>query len=553
MDRATLTAAARHAPSLEDSWLAVDRRRCEESLYRFMQGAWKYIDTKPFVPGWHLEAIAEHLEAVCDGEISRLIINQPPRTSKSSMLVAFDAWVWAQRHVSTTSGPQVQFLHSSYAGNLSIRDSVKTRRLMSSVWYQQRWGNRFMLTGDQNTKIKFENDKGGYRLSTSVGGQLTGDGGDVLVIDDPHNTGEAESEAVRQGVLDWYDQSMSTRFNDPRTGALILVMQRLHEDDLCGHILGSDLGGEFVHLMLPMEYERDRAVMLYPNAIGWSDPRTEEGELLTPERFGPKEVARLKSGLGPYGSAGQLQQRPEPKGGGILKRDWWMLWNEAKFPNLTYIIASLDTAYTEKQENDPSAMTVWGVFEDVRSGSGANAFMSKPGKRVHGEGTGMSSVVGRPHTKVILMAAWQERLELHDLVEKVIATTKRFNIDKLLIESKASGQSVAQEIRRLYQSSNFAVQLVDPGAQDKRARAYSVQHLFSEGMVYAPDRAWADMVITQCAAFPKAKHDDLVDTVTQAVRHLRDIGLLVRSEERDAEEQEAMQFRGNNVQPLYPV
>ena len=166
------------------------RYDCEQSLYTFMKHGWKYIDPNPFVPGWHLEAIAEHLQAVCDGDIKRLIINQPPRTSKSSMMVAFDAWTWAQSNISDTSGPGVQFLHSSYAQTLSIRDSVKTRRLISSPWYQDLWGDRFMLMGDQNAKTRFDNTAGGYRLATSVGGALTGEGGGVIIIDDPHNAVE---------------------------------------------------------------------------------------------------------------------------------------------------------------------------------------------------------------------------------------------------------------------------------------------------------------------------------------------------------------------------
>ena len=151
------------------------------------------------------------------------------------------------------------------------------------------------------------------------------------------------------------------------------------------------------------------------------------------------------------------------------------------------------------------------------------------------------------------MTAWQERLELHDLVEKVAKTCRTLKVDKLLIENKASGISVSQEMRRMYGHEDFAVQLVDPKAQDKLARLYSVQALFSEGMVYAPDRAWADMVITQVGQFPKGRHDDIVDTVSQALRHLRDLGLLVRSPERMAELNAANQHQGKPPQPLYPV
>jgi predicted phage terminase large subunit-like protein len=498
----------------------------EDSLYEFMKAGWRYIDPNPFVESWHLGAIAEHLQAICDGQITRLIINQPPRTSKSSMLVAFDPWVWAQRDHTDTSGPGVQFLHASYAQNLSIRDSVKTRRLIESPWYQKYWGDKVKITSDQNTKIRFDNNAGGYRLATSVGGTLTGEGGGIIIIDDPHNAVEAESEAVRTSTLEWFDNSLSTRLNNPRTGAIILVMQRLHEEDLTGHILSSDAGQDWVHLMLPMRYEKDRAAVLYPNAIGWSDPREEEGELLTPERYDEKSVSRLERQLGPFGAAGQLQQRPEPKGGGILKRDWWQDWESENYPEVSFVVASIDTAYTTKEENDHSAMTVWGVFEDDNE-----------------------------VPRLMLMNAWRAKLELHELVEKIAASCRRFKVDHMLVENKAAGISVAQEIRRVYGYEDWGVQLIDPKGQDKVARAYSVQHLLADGLIYAPMAfSWADMVITECASFPKGKHDDMVDTVTMALRYFRTTGMLMRGSERTADLADSLAFKGNSDdKPLYPV
>ena len=503
----------------------IEMYECEQSLYEFLKNGWKYIDPNPFVDGWHLGAIAEHLQAVCDGEIKRLIINQPPRTSKSSMLVAFDPWVWLQNRITDTSGPGVQFLHSSYAQTLSIRDSVKSRRLIESPWYQKLWGDRYQITSDQNTKVRFDNSKGGYRLATSVGGALTGEGGGILMIDDPHNSVDMESEAVRQTTIDWFDNSLSTRLNNARTGAMILVMQRLHESDLTGHILGGN-NPDWVHLMLPMRYEADRARILYPNAIGWSDPRTEEGELLTPERYDEISVDRLERQLGPFGAAGQLQQRPEPKGGGILKREWWQEWESETFPSVEFVVACVDTAYTTKEENDFSAMTVWGVFvneQDV--------------------------------PQVMLMNGWKARMELHDLVERISGTARKFKVDHLIIENKASGISVAQEIRRLYGHEDFSVQLIDPKGGDKVARAYSVQHVLAEGLVHAPlNFAWADMVVTDCSQFPKGKHDDIVDTVTMALRYLRNTGMITRGSERTAELTESLRLKSHNGdKPLYPV
>lgn len=513
----------------------------EESLHVFLRQAWRYIDPAPFVDGWVIEAMAEHLQAVCDGEIRRLIVNIPPRCLKSSLIsVAFPAWVWAQRYDSPTSGPGVQFLHASYSYRLSTRDSIKCRRLIQSPWYRNLWSDRFKLTSDQNAKERFANDKGGERLITSIGAGVTGEGGSIIVIDDANAANEAFSEATIEATTEWWDGTMTTRLNDPRTGAYIVVQQRLAENDLTGHILSKN-SGDWTHLMLPMRYEPDRA---FVTSIGWTDPRTEEGELLWPERFGEAEVDTLAKELGPFAAAGQLQQRPEVKGAGIIPRGTWKLWDQKMYPRLDYIVASLDTAYTEKQENDYSALTVWGVFSQVNSVMvGSSIIRAQVAERDYVETA----------PKVIMMHAWQDRLSLHDLVQKAAKTCKDMRVDLLLIENKAAGISVAQEIRRLFGAEEWGVRLMDPKSQDKVARLYAVQHLFAEGLVYAPDTAWADAVITQCAVFPKSKHDDLVDTVSQAMNYLRQTGMLVRAPERLAELDAGREYHGSAPPPLYPA
>ena len=513
----------------DEALMALERDQMEDNMVDFVQGAWKYIDPNPYVYGWHLDAIAVHLKAVMKGEIKRLVINVPPRTSKSSMVsVCFPAWVWSQQAYGPLSGPHVQFLFASYAQTLSIRDSIKTRRLIESPWYRQRWNHRFRITSDQNTKIRFDNDKGGYRLATSVDGALTGEGGSIIIVDDPHNANEVESDLVRQGTLEWWDQSMSTRLNDPKTGAYIVIMQRLHESDLTGHILEKDVGA-WTHLCLPMRFESDRRCI-----TPWFIDEREEGDLLIEDRFGEEQVSELEGRLGPFAAAGQLQQRPQPKGGGIIRREWWTLWDEKVstaegiqknvFPPFEYVIASLDTAYTTKQENDYSAMTIWGVWTDRQD-----------------------------NRRIMLVYAWQDRLEFPQLCKKVAESANKFKIDKLLIESKAAGISVAQELRTHFAREDWGIQLVDPGRGDKVARAYAIQHLFSEGMIYAPDYDWADKVITQAESFPKAAHDDLVDSMTQALLHLRVLGFAQKPVEIVAEKTDSMLYRSHKPMPLYPV
>lgn len=526
---------------VEESLRELDRVEYEESLGAFLRTGWRYIDPAPFIDGWVIDALAEHLQAVCDGDIRDLLINIPPRSLKSTMCsVVFPAWVWAQRFESHTSGPGVKFLHGSYADKLSVRDSVHCRRLIESPWYQDLWGSRYRLSGDQNAKHRFSNDKGGERLITSIGAGVTGEGGNIIVIDDANASKDMEKlrAAAPEEVIEWWDGTMPTRRNDPKRSARLVIQQRLAENDLSGHILSKNVGN-WVHLCLPMEYEASRS---FETVIGWSDPRSEEGELLWPERMGSPEVIELKRELGKWRSAGQLQQRPEPKGGGIIQRDWWQTWTADKYPPFSYIVASLDTAYTEKTENDPSAMTVWGIF--------SSDTVAQPSPQTRGAEPNWTIAQQAP--KAMLMHAWADRLEIHKLVTKVAKTCKTMKVDRLLIESKASGISVAQEIRRLHSNENWAVQLVDPKGQDKVARTHSVAPLWEAGLVWAPDRSWADETITEMANFPKGTHDDRHDTATQALRHLRDLGLLQMVDEVRAAVADSTRHTGKPEAPLYP-
>src|SRR5271168_477551 len=262
-----------------DTRVKVERECAARSLREFVRQAWHVVEpATPFVPGWHIDAITDHLEAVTRGDIRNLLIYVPPRHMKSLLVsVLWPAWEWIAH-------PERRWLYSSYAATLSIRDSVKCRTLIESPWYQRFWGDRYTLASDQNTKTRFDNNRSGYRIATSVGGTATGEGGDRIVCDDPHNVQDAESDSVRKATLDWFDVVMSTRVNDPRTAAMVVVMQRCHQRDLSGHLLEQ---GGYEHLCLPAEYEGPGRV----TSIGFSDPRKEVGELLWPEQFGPEEIA----------------------------------------------------------------------------------------------------------------------------------------------------------------------------------------------------------------------------------------------------------------------
>ena len=955
---------------------AIEAKRLEDSFYEFVKAAWPHFDPADFCGNWHLEDACRHLEEVARGHINRLLINVPPRTAKSSIAsICFVPWVWAQRVSGPLLGPKVSFFYASYAEELALDHSLKARRLIESKWYQKLWGGRFKLVSDRNKVGHFENDKGGYRMSSSVSARSTGWGASVICLppgekvltelgwlkiddivrerqpvrlagydhaneklvwqnilkyeqnpggklvrirfagrsfrctadhpvfiegrgyvradsvkvgevlwtvpredlrpaqvvraivqavepasftkttynlnvtpchnyfvggalvhncaDDPHLVREAESDAVREDVIKWWSESMPSRLNDRRTGAMVVIMQRVHEGDVAGHVLASDMG--YVHFCVPMCYvpckhvnawNEEGKIQTYigddiddidPANVFWADRRIQDGELLWPDRYPASEVSKLEVELGPYAfctpaespvlmadlslhpiadvkvgdqvvgfrtgtndkrakhevttvraisksvrpvvkmvldsgqivrctadhkwftgrndashspykaakvgsplrrvcapslpvlapenerlagwvsgffdgegsvslmhrragegsvliafhqtaeknlplceklehalnelgfnytiharypttissagtpwqerrayylksdagsgvhkngpslrasklilnqrfihivqptkwrdriihttvngrmftttervvsiepdgvetvyglttdtgnyvvwglassNSGQYQQDPAPRGGGIIRREWWKQYDDedgaefgakpGQYPPCEYILASLDTAYTEKEENDPSALSIWGIFRDK---------------------------VGNP--QVILMVCWAERMMVHDLVVRVGADCKKFKVDRLIIEDKAAGHSVSQEISRLFGNFDFGIELVNPRtgfikSPDKVARLQTVVHMFAEGLIWAPDKTWADEMIKQCALVPRAIHDDLADTCSQALIYLRRAGWIVKKDERALEIEDETRYRPK-FQPLYPA
>lgn len=534
----------------------------ENSLIEFTKEAWPQVDSAEFQPHWSLEAICQHLEAVKRGDINKLLINVPYRFGKTTLVsIIFPAWVWAQRHKAFLSGPGVRFLCASYNSELSLKIATDARKLIESDWYQERWGRRFAFEPDQNTKHQFDNTKGGRRQSTSVSGSLLGFGGECIIVDDPHKTGtqkkaEFESDAETDATINWWKEMRTTRLNDAKRTALVVVMQRLKQNDISGNVIAGSDAKDWTQVCIPMEYQAKRHAVLNVPCVtvlkrdetgkpisAWKDPRTKQGELAWPERWGTKEVELAKTELGPTMASGRLQQNPEPPGGGLIKRDWWQPWTESNYPKFSFTLAVLDTAFTEKTENDPSALTIWGFFGDPTSGA----------------------------PRVMLVYAWEDHQEFHALlssVAKLTKATKRdesdklpsFSIDRLVIENKANGISIGQEFDRVYGHLNaFPVELVAPEKWgDKIARVVAVQGLFSEGMIYAPGRmdaqgkftplTFAQKVIDQMAVFPYSKTKDLTDTASMALLYMRTTGLLERTVEFTSREADQKLFRPR--QPL---
>jgi len=315
---------------VSDVLWAVNKTLAEQEFAEFCQQAWHVVEPgRQLVWGWHLQAKCDHLQAVYNFTvpeevdpqavnkigIQRLIINEPPRCSKSLFTsVLFPAWVWAK-------WPGARFLCITYADDLAQRDALKTRQLIESAWYQAFWPH-VKVSDDQRAKSRYNIDDGGFRVSTTILGMATGEGGDFRIIDDPHNVKKALSDVERQQANTFIDLTLPTRVVDPQKSSTILCMQRLHEDDATGHVQGGEL--KYDLLCLPMEYEATEGNRCN-TALGFVDPRSREGELLHPDRWGAKAVEeaklQLRMELGDFGVDSQFQQRPTPLGGGMFKPD----------------------------------------------------------------------------------------------------------------------------------------------------------------------------------------------------------------------------------------
>lgn len=459
--------------------IQVEAEMARRDLREFIRQAWHVVEPGvKYVSNWHIDAMCLHLMAVTRGEIRNLIINIPPRFMKSRTVAVFwPVWEWI-------NNPSIQWLFVSYAQNLSVRDSVACRRLIMSPWFQERWGHLFQLSEDQNVKMRFENSGGGYRIATSVHGLITGEGGDRLVLDDPHNADEAQSKVTRESTIEWVDTSWWNRSNDPATVARVVVMQRLHEADATAHLLAK---GNWEHLKLPAEYEPTNKV----TSIGWSDPRTEDGELLWPGRFGREEVEDAKLSLGSYGYAGQYQQRPAPAGGGVFRRSWFRYYQGVApsvridgrtLDMMKYLrFATIDIAASLKESADYTVMGVWGL-ETIRP------------------------------WRMFLLDWVRERMEGPDIIPTAKSLHTRWQLDVIGIESVGVQLAIVQEGIR----ANLPVREIKVD-RDKMARAIAATPRIEAGQVFFPAHAsWLASLESEMLSFPQAEHDDQVDVVSSA-------------------------------------
>ncbi len=462
--------------------LKFGRYDAQESLRSFVREAWHVTEpATAYMHNWHIDAICDHLQAVSEGHIKLLLINMPPRCMKSLCVSVFwPMWEW-------TTSPHVRWMFSSYALSLAIRDSLKCRRLIESDWYQQNWGHVFKLMKDQNLKSRFENDKRGYRLAVSVGSAATGEGGDRIVCDDPHNVVDAESDVIRQGTLDWWDTTMSSRLNNPATGAKVIVMQRVHQSDLSGHVIEK---GGYTHLRLPAEYEPQLRCF---TGFGDGDPRSEEGELLWKDRLTKDVLDGLKRALGALGYAGQFQQRPVPAGGGQFRKEWFRYFtNNGEYYTLEadtglkniftvncYNLITVDVAISQKQTADYTVICVWAVT---------------------------------PEHELLLIDRIRARLNNPEQQKQIKLLYHRYNPDSIDIENIAYQLAIIQQLLE----QGLPVREYRP-VKDKVSRASTAAVFYEASRVYHPKNAsWLPEWEDELLLFPLAAHDDQVDNASMA-------------------------------------
>jgi predicted phage terminase large subunit-like protein len=441
-------------------------------LYSFIERSFYELNPQTkFMRNWHIEEIAQALEDCLLGKTKRLIINVPPRSLKSHCVsIAMPAWILGHN-------PSAQIICVSYGQDLANTLAGNCRSLMSSAWYRNLMPTR-LATKRQATNDFYTTEQG-FRMATSVGGVLTGRGADFLLIDDPLKPEEALSDTQRKTVNDWYEHTLMTRLNNKRDGCIIIVMQRLHEDDLVGHVLKS---GDWTVLRFPAIAEEDETHFI--RSLGKIRiVRRLAGQALHPEREPIDILDGLRDRLGEFNFSGQYQQAPAPLGGGMIKIAWFRHYQT---PPLSFdlIFQSWDTANKTTQLSDYSVCTTWGVI----------------GKQLY------------------LLHVFRKRIGFPELKRAVRDQRQAFGAQVVLIEDKASGTALIQELINEGQYGIVSYKTT----MNKEMRMHSVTSTIENGMAHLPEQAdWLEVFLHELATFPRSKYDDQADSVSQALDWIR--------------------------------
>jgi predicted phage terminase large subunit-like protein len=457
----------------------LDRLDSEESLVGFIRVLWPILEPgRQFVDGWAVRAICEHLEAVTRGQIRRLLINVPPGCMKSlTTNVFWPAWEWGPKN-----HPSYRYVCASYSQDLTVRDNRRCRALVASQPYRRMWGDRLSILDEQNAKVRFDTNHTGFKIATSVGGVGTGERGDRFIIDDPHNIKETESDAKREAALQWFTEVVPTRVNDAETSAIVVIMQRVHERDVSGLIIAKELGYE--HLILPMEFEQERACV---TSIGFKDPRKVEGQLLWPERFSKRYLEEdLKPSLrawgGSYAEAGQLQQRPVPRGGGMFQKSNLTFVERADLPPMIKEVRGWDLAATK----DAGAWTV-----------GLKMAVSNRGQLYILDVHRLQGSPGQVERSILGCAA------LDGLRTRI----------SLPQDPGQAGKAQKAALAGILHGYDFHFSL-ESGAKEDRAKPLAAQS--EAGNLFIVKAKWTDTFVNELCLFPYGEYSDQVDAASRA-------------------------------------
>jgi predicted phage terminase large subunit-like protein len=477
-------------------------RKPTMSLVQFVREGWDVLEPGThYEEGWHIEAICQHLEAVSRGDIRQLLINIPPGHMKSLIVSVFwPAWMWTWK-------PTWRALFASYDLTLSIRDSVKTRQLLESDWFRETFSPKWKFATDQNVKSYFENSERGFRIALAVGSKATGFRADCVVVDDPLNAEDRFSDEKRKKSIRWWDTTMSSRLSNMSTGSRVVIMQRLHQEDLAGHLIEK---GGYEHLMLPSEFEPDRAAS---TSIGWKDPRTKAGELLFPAMFGAEVIAQAKTDLGTVDYDGQHQQRPTALEGSLFKRAWWKYY-DIEPDRFDQILLSVDCSFKETTSGSFVVFQVWGKI-------GADMYL-------------LAQIRVRiDFPKTIAAFRW---IIKHDP-----------RIGAKLVEDKANGPAVIATLKR-----EIPGIIAIPAEVSKEARWAAASPYVESGNCYLPSKPlaarwartlrdaareearswlhvddvkddWVTEFVEELAAVPTSRFDDQADAAAQAISRMADV------------------------------
>jgi predicted phage terminase large subunit-like protein len=472
----------------------VERCVYRNSLYEYIKAAWPAIEPASFMSNWHIELIAEYLEAVTYGQIDRLLINLPPRYMKSTCVsILWPTWVWTlgpiegQPYEPALQGPGTHWMFASYADDLAAHLSLQRRRVIESDWYQQRWPAPGLLTTDQNEKRYFSNSSSGQMRATTMGGSLTGLGGNYLVIDDPHKLGDGGNSKEIETQVAQYQYSLSSRLDDKKRGRKVIVKQRINDKDLSAHVLENE---DYVHVKLEAEAPAKK-IITFPRSGRILTRNT--GDLLWSEREGPAEIEKQKKSMGSWAYAAQYQQDPIPQSGGIFQRPWF----DHRFiaegdgtplgKKLKMIVQSWDTAAKKKESNDFWACTTWGLA------------------------TGDDE-------RIYMLDRFKARMEYTEGRQKIKDQNSRWRPNAILIEDSNSGTAIISDL----QTMGIPLLPISPAGSDKESNARAVSPMFEAGQILLPSAAsWADDYIESMIRFPKGAHDDDVDSTSQALNYLR--------------------------------